>query len=472
MKANYSLIFILILFFGCRQTRDTVNNLPSRPNILLILTDQQSSNALSISGNSEISTPSIDYLAMHGVLFSESYCTSPVCAPSRSSIITGRMPHETRVNWNGDIPSKDIPNMGHIFSDAGYNTYWAGKWHLPESYPLRSQAKDKRIPGFEILHFYDSTKNWPEWGLGDTTDAYLTTSVVTFLEQYSQNQPFLLAVSYCNPHDICYVPRRPETFTGAGEIDLLPGLPENFDIPEREPDFVSHKRISGNYGIETTLTRDWTEQDWRVYRYHYFRMTERVDREIGKILETLQKNNRIENTLIVFTSDHGDGQGAHHWAAKLSLYEESAKVPFILSWQGMISHQIVSDRIVSGIDILPTLVDYSGIRVNQSFTGSSLRPVIENREMHRENYAVTELADDPEDTTRAGRMLRTERYKYCIYSKGELREQFFDLEQDPGELKNLILDSIYLAQIETHRQLLSRWITQTNDPFAELLFLK
>ncbi len=468
-------IFILLIFFliGCRQIRETIDYVSSRPNVLLIFTDQQSFNAMSVAGNQELSTPSMDYLAMHGVMFPESYCTSPVCSPSRSSIITGRMPHETGVNWNGNIPNQNIPNMGQIFTDEGYNTYWAGKWHLPESYPLRSGSKDRSIPGFKVLQFYDTTRNWPEWGLGDTTDSYLSEAVVQFIEGYEESKPFMMAVSFCNPHDICYVPRRPETFSRASEINELPELPENFEIPDMEPEIVGIKRIEGQYGIETTLTRNWTEEDWRAYRYHYFRMTERVDREIGKILQALQKNSMLKNTLIVFTSDHGDGQGAHRWAVKLSFYEEASKVPLIISWQGVIpQNRILEETITSGIDILPTLLDYSGIEPKLSFTGRSLRPTIEQKDQENRHFSITELADDPKDTARIGRMIRTDHFKYCLYSEGQLREQFFDLETDPGEMNNLIGDNTFFDEINKHRQLLSKWMEHTNDKKGELLLLK
>ena len=107
----------------------------SRPNILLIMTDQQTSRAMSVAGNPHLRTPAMDHLAGSGIRFEHSYCTSPICGPARSSIITGRMPHETRVNWNVDTPDPAIPNLGEIFREVGYRTVWAGKWHLPRMYP-------------------------------------------------------------------------------------------------------------------------------------------------------------------------------------------------------------------------------------------------------------------------------------------------------------------------------------------------
>jgi arylsulfatase A-like enzyme len=117
---------------------------PSRPNVLLLLTDQQTMRAMSVYGNHYLHTPYMDSLARTGVRFSISYCAAPVCGPARSSLITGRMPHETGVNFNGDVPDPAIPNVGEIFRRAGYETAWAGKWHLPASYPRAPRSAESR----------------------------------------------------------------------------------------------------------------------------------------------------------------------------------------------------------------------------------------------------------------------------------------------------------------------------------------
>lgn len=470
LTAVFSLLFISRFFTGCS---DGQNN-AEKPNILLIFTDQQSANDMSCAGNTYVDTPNLDNLAAEGTMFALSYCTAPVCSPSRSSIITGKMPHETGVTYNGDVPEKSIPDMGEIFRKAGYDTYWAGKWHLPESYPLRSESKQRQVRGFDLLPFYDSTKNWPEWGLGDTTDSYLADAVVRFLETKSHDKPFLMAVSFCDPHDICYVPRRKDTFKKADEIKDLPPLPENFGIPENEPGFVNYRRNMDYYGDEINFTKDWTKEDWQVYRYHYFRMTERVDHEIGKIIKAMKRNKLFDNTLIIFTSDHGDGEGAHHWAAKLNFYEEASKVPFIITWPGHIpANKTDSTHLVSGMDILPTMCDYAGINDAPGFTGNSLHTLLTDKRPDWRQYLVVELADDPRDTTRIGRMVRTQQFKYTHYSSGANPEQFFNIKKDPGEMNNLINDSIYTDEIEKHRKMLENEVIETHDKEAEeLLFEK
>jgi len=300
---KYSLLFLLLFatinFSSCNKTvkdKKTVQ----KPNILLIFTDQQNIKMMSSMGNPYLSTPNMDKLAREGVMFAQSYCTSPVCGPARSSIISGRIPHETGVEWNGDSMNPNIVNAGEIFRKAGYNTIWAGKWHLPESYPQRAASKQKEIRGFDPLPFRDpEIKNWM---LGAETDSPLTEAVVDSIGQYDKESPFFLAVSYHNPHDICFYPRKvgwvsendslleirhygfkyrlpdpiaihPDHFTN------LPPLPPNHEIGLGEPSFVSDKRKDHDvYGMETKLANmEFSEKEWRGYFNAYCRLTEMVD---------------------------------------------------------------------------------------------------------------------------------------------------------------------------------------------------
>jgi len=449
------------------------NKNPDKPNILFIFTDQQTGRAMSCSDNSYLHTSAMDSLAAAGVRFEKSYCTSPVCAPSRSSLITSRMPHETGYDFNlsprQDAPEIRFSTMGEIFRDAGYNTVWAGKWHLPESYPLRAKSMQHSIRGFDLLPFYDSTKNWPEWGRGDVTDKPLADAAVGFISNYSDDKPFLLAVSFCNPHDVCYVPRKPEEFLQPEIKNELPPLPPNFAVDPNEPELLQRKRVQPYYGDEITMTKGFSQKDWRRYIYDYYRMTERVDEQIGRVLAALKAKGLQENTLILFTSDHGDGVAAHKWAAKLSLYEEAVRVPFIISWKGRIPAGVVdSEHLLSGLDVLPTLCDYAAIEHPADFRGNSIREIIENQAADWRDYIVTELATDPKNPDRKGRMIRTARYKYNLYSKGERNEQLFDLVNDPGEMENLAFEPAMQSIKNAHKKMLIEWMRQTEDDFLDV----
>ena len=430
-----------------------------RPNFLFIFTDQQTLKAMSAYGNQYLHTPSMDALAKYGVRFTKSYCTSPVCSPSRSSLITGRMPHETGVNYNGETIDSSINNLGQILRKEGYETSWAGKWHLPESYPHTSAS---RVPGFQLLDFLEADMISER---GDDTDKSLAEAVVKYLKGRIK-EPFFLAVSFHNPHDICYLPQKPSAFPYPANIQSAPPLPDNFNVNPFEPEFLKDARLREGYGNEITVAKEFTKNDWRNYLYHYYRMTERVDKEIGKIISTLESEGLDQNTVIIFTSDHGDGAASHQWAAKLSLYEESIKVPMILTWFGKTpENRIDNEHLVSGIDVVPTILDYAGIDISSKISGKSLKSLIENPDTTWRDYLVTELAIDPRDKNKTGRMITDGRFKYIVYSYGKRNEQLFDLLSDPGENTNIAYSPAYTAKKNELKMKLVEWMEMTEDDF-------
>jgi arylsulfatase A-like enzyme len=395
------------------------------------------------------------------------------------------MPHETGVEWNGQSMKEDVMNAGELFRRVGYQTVWGGKWHLPESYPYASQ---KTIRGFDVLPFWD--RNEKQWFLGAETDPPLTKAAVNYINNYDQKKPLFLAISYHNPHDICFYPRKagwvseedslleirhygfkhklPDVVgTHPDHFDDLPSLPFNHEIDPDEPGFITEKRKNHHeYGVETQLANtEFGEKEWRGYLNAYNRLTELVDIEINQVLDALKANGMWENTLIVFTSDHGDGAAAHKWAAKLSLYEESSKIPMIVVYPGEIPAGLTNEiHPISQIDILPTMLDYAQIKPDADFTGKSLRTIIEDPSANWRDDIVLELADYKPDRSRKGRMLRTGHYKYNIYSTGE--EQLFNLQTDPGEMQNLTASPEFSEIREDCRNRLKLWAESRNDDFA------
>jgi arylsulfatase A-like enzyme len=432
-----------------------------KPNILLTLTDQQTLRAMNAYGNKWLNTPHMDSIADNGIRFENSYCTSPVCGPSRSSLVTGRMPHKTAVIFNGQSIRSGIPTMGELFREAGYETAWAGKWHLPQSYP---RGKNATIPGFEYLAVPEGTK----FRLGSQTDGPVADEAIRFLRR-KHDRPFLLGVSFHNPHDICWWVR--EQPVSHPESDSFPPLPENFDVAPDEPEFIQKCRERTYYGNEIQWTTRWDKDQWRAYLNAYYRLTEEVDKEIGRVLAALREQGLEQDTLIIFTSDHGEGVGAHRWVVKLMLYEEAATVPLIVSWRGVTPAGVVDKRhLVSGIDVLPTLCDYAGVRGSR-MPGVSLKPLIETPSLPGHEFVVSELAPDPKDLNMKGRMVRTQRYKYIVFSMGRNPEMLFDLKNDPGETKDLARNATMKDVLERHRKLLRGWIKETHDDFKMAVWI-
>lgn len=470
-RNNFIKIPSLVAFvFTVLLLMNACNKREKRPNVLFIFTDQHTYNALSAIGNPYLKTPAIDKLAKNGILFTNSYCTSPVCGPSRSSLLTGRMPHETGVVFNEETPRKDIPNIGQLFRKAGYTTAWAGKWHLPESYPTRD-AGNNQIPGFDLIPFYDKSAGDMDWVFGWNTDSELADAVVDYVKSKPDN-PLFLGISFHNPHDICFYVRNPELFTPLDSIENIPPLPENNGFSKDEPELVQLCRTKDDYGFETSMAKHFSDKDWQGYLYDYYRLTERVDMEIGKVLDAFEKQGLLDNTIVVFTADHGDGAASHKWHSKVILYEESAAVPFIISYKGKITGNIIDDEhLVSGVDILPTLCNYAGIKIPNNVRGKSLKSVIENPALKEDGFVVTELAPFKKSTLGGkyfdwrGRMIRTSQYKYCVYSGGERNEQLFDMKKDRGETNNLAYNPAFVEIIKQHRGLLKQWIVETKDDF-------
>lgn len=435
-----------------------------KPNVLFIITDQHMVNALSCAGDKFVKTPAIDSVAARGTRFEKSYCTYPLCSPSRASQVTSRMPHEMKIyaNTKAKCPGipESVPTVGDAFRAAGYETAWAGKWHVPDPYPGFLASARAVVPGFDVLRLdgpkhRSNTNTAP--GMG--SDPATTRAAIKFLEQ-PHAKPFFLTVSILNPHDICEFPSAPQHFPVPGPDAVLPPLPENFSATNLEPSIVERVRGRQNASIAA-----WGEKEWRTYRWTYNRMIEYSDSLISQVLDALKKSGVVDNTIIVFTSDHGEMDGSHHLKTKGFLYEEAVAVPLIICLPGKRHKTAVdSTHLVSGLDLMPTLCDLAGVPVptNAVMEGVSLRPLIEQKPVLWRDHLVIEVGANND-----ARAVRSDRYKYITYARGEIREQLFDLQTDPGETKNLVNDASVKEVLEKHRQWFKDWAAQTKDAFGQ-----
>lgn len=425
-----------------------------RPNLLFLITDQQTAGALSCEGNPYVKTPNLDRLAARGIRFEKSYCTYPLCCPSRSSLFTSRMPHELGIygNFGAELSEKGVPTMGDLFQAAGYETAYAGKWHLQVPFPA---FKSRKIPGFTVLplagrdpHTIDLTKE----GKGLTVDPNTADVAVEFLRQ-PHDRPFLLTVSVLNPHDICEYSKC-EAFRR-----MLPDDPAQ--LPPARPNLRDTDELPTALQKSAARHADWSELQWREYLWVYYRLVEKADAEVGRVLAALDRTGLSNKTVVVFTSDHGEMIGSHGMVTKQKLYEESATVPLIVAPPGAAA-AADGEHLASGLDVLPTLLDYAGITAPASLEGRSLRPLVEGKTVPWREFVVSETVSGAD-----ARMVRTARYKYVLFGQSENREQFFDMEADPGETSNLIADVSLAGEIERHRVLLKQWMTDTNDAFGK-----
>lgn len=480
---------LLLLTSSLSPAAETSPDSP-RPNILLILTDQQHAAMMSCTGNPWVKTPNLDRIASDGVRFEKAYCTNPVCIPSRFSLFTGRMPSEIGMEDNKDARnpvSRDIlaHAMGTLFRSAGYQTVYSGKIHLP--------GQEGVLDNLAAYGFEQHLAPQDNEGRDPAVDA-----CVSFL-QSPQKRPFLLVASLINPHDVCHLPL--SDFLAASNISentvdssaplalaevdramqfppgiseeefyekFCPPLPENLAIPERELNayMAAHSR---DYLAWTR--KNYTDRQWRMYRWVYARLTERVDAQIGRLLDALKESGLEENTLVVFTSDHGEQAGAHRAATKGFLYEESIRIPFLVKWKGVTKPGLVDEKhlVSSGLDLIPTLCDFAGLAIPSSLKGSSVRPLTEG-------IPVQDWRKDLVVENNSSRLVRFGNWKYTVGRpettapevlralsvNQPVREALFDLAADPGELDNLADNPSFLPQLQEGRRLLKRWYESRN----------
>ncbi|MBN2582272.1 MAG: sulfatase-like hydrolase/transferase [Planctomycetes bacterium] len=420
-----------------------------RPNILYIFTDQQSSDAMSCAGNGDLRTPAMDCLAAEGVRFDRTYCTQPLCSPSRASMFSGLVPQQAGVPRNHMAYAEHVlpHTMGHLFSDAGYECVYGGKWHIPEI-AIPEGHGFRQICGFD--------------------DQHLANACIDFLRQ-KHDRPFLMVASFDNPHNICEWARNMALPWGPladpPSPDECPELPANFAVPENEPDIV---RLERDQSWIIYPTRYFSEDLWRQYRWAYYRLAERVDAEIGKILDGLSQCGLDDDTVVIFSSDHGDGHGGHQWSQKSVLYEEAVHVPLIVRYKGRTpAGRVDREHLISnGLDLLPTLCDWAGIEPPSGRLGRSFRPLAEGATPSewRDEVVVETIFDGQWNLGTRGRALVTDRWKYIVYDRGRPREQLFDLAADPGETRSLAGDPSAAEALADCRRRTARWCAAVEPP--------
>ena len=421
---------------------------PVRPNFLFILCDELHIDALSAYGNSHVRTPNLDRLVRRGTSFMQSHSPNPICCPARSCLLTGRMSTETSVTVNGvqqlqgfGLPSTairwnhgeiipTIPNMGQWFQQQGYETVYCGKWHLPNNWA------PNEIPGFTVLPVGG--------GEGAIVDPSTARATAAYLQSRTGPDPFLFVSSLMQPHDICYfaiynqnlIPKDLPT----SELEkLLPPLPSNHLSRPPAPQI-----------LDRSIYTKFSELQWRLYLYTYYRQVEMLDATVGRIMDALESSPHADNTIVIFTSDHGDGAAHHQHIEKWYPYDEALKVPLVISSPPRIeSGYRDQQHLVSGLDIISTMCDYAGIAAPPNARGYSLRPLLERKNVEWRDFVAAEVQV-------VGRVIRTPQYKYVRY-QGDPVEQLFDMQADPGETQNLYADSRYATVITDHRKLLNDW---------------
>ncbi len=480
IKTSAAATGTLLLPFN-KLTISSINDSKKKPNFLLIICDQMVIDAISKYKNyfnhpayacHWVETPNIDRLVENGISFLESYSANPICSPARSSFLTGRYSSETGVIHNNIGIDQNVVNIGQWLEEhTTYDRVYCGKWHAGGQWNVPDVDGPRIAPGFETL------PNGPG-DFGQQMDYGVCGAVEAYIRNYSKPNPFLIVAGFMNPHDIGYWA---PPFSGRlRDTDFfnfdnkLPVLPPNQNYSFKE--IWDFKKMPQNM---------FSDLVWRNYIYDYDHLVELLDRSVGRLLDAVKA--RGDDTIIIFTSDHGEGLGRHRRVGKWHPYQSSVKVPFIVYGPkfGIMSNVVDSEHFICGMDLISTICDYAEIETPPNVRGKSLRPILEGKKMKKwRSNVYIELQE-------TGRIIRTNQYKYIMaYKKSQIQnrktlesvfltkkgsasefiqgegERFqkepvkllFDLENDPWEMNNLTEDKRYTDVIAEHEYILrDKW---------------
>lgn len=483
-----------------------MRNRTKQPNILLIVADQLRFDALGCYGNTQIRTPNIDSIALNGSTFDNHFVQNPVCSPSRCTIMTGRYPKNHGTRDNGISLRDEEITLPQVLKESGYLTAAIGKMHFTTQFRPKENEEDdwpEDHYGFDVIHTTCDIKTgeyltWlksiskkdyeivkmqgerkakedrasaaekaagalPQVYPSDIDPSHHQTSwiaeqVIKLIENCDRDRPFFALCSFVDPHHPFDPPAPYSTMYDPDTLED-PVFKEG-ELEDKPPHFTKHRTGHG-FSNEKYDYRKLTEHDWRAVKAAYYGMISLIDDNIGRILENVKNQGIEEETIIMFTNDHGELMGDHGLLFKGPfLYDSLIKAPMILKWPGVIPKGARYRQITEHVDIMPTLLDFVGTGVPYGVQGMSMAPVLRGDKGAGRSYALTEF--NCYDWGMNLKTLTSRDYKLTYYA-GERFGELFDRNKDPDEFVNLWDDPDY-AQIkcELEKQLMDR-IIETED---------
>jgi len=459
---------------GVALAGDLLKASDARPNILFIEVDQMRFPRWTMP-----CTPNIDRIAKQGVSFSKHFTSAVPCSPSRACLFTGTYTTQNKMFTNCDFVegklqpslSPKIPNLGHIFSKAGYRTPYRGKWHLTRK--ADRNKKDALIDyGWEGWKPPEAPFGGPPYN-GQLMDPVYANEAIEWLNKSeSKKQPWFLVCNLVNPHDICAFPRY-------YPHEKLEGIKHSKPADNWTDDLSTKPKVQLEYQrryVSVGGPIDVNNADaWRRYLDYYVECEDMVDKQVGRLLDALEKSGHKDNTIVVFTSDHGEMAGSHKLRTKGNFaYEEVMNVPLIFAWPGRIDPGRTTESLASNVDVMPTLAALAGISNANYMAGKDLSAVLKNpgsgaaREevlYHSDweiSFTVGKGADENSiyENPSHIRAIRDQDWKYAYYfspGKDAVEHELYNLKDDPLEMRNLAKDPGYQKKVrEMHDRMMEQ----------------
>jgi arylsulfatase A-like enzyme len=483
-----------------------------RPNILILMCDQLNASVLGCYGGA-VETPNISRLAEGGAIFTSAICPTPICSPTRASMITGVYPHTHGIVHNvnaRDYPAIEVlpteqgitnpdPTTEKILRAAGYRTHHYGKWHLldedleyyddmftehaayadrmrghfdavrrrprgewmgwygwalpvrrSEKYLKALEAVGNRWAGHQYADFIEKIGRL-ELPVEETFDAMVADRTISAIRT-ARDSPFMITCSFNAPHDPNVVPSPYYEMFDPDKIEL----PPNFTSCEERFDSQWSRRVVCDLG----------EPGLREFMRVCYASVKLIDDQVGRVLCALENSDKAARTLVLFTADHGDMCGGHGmvWKSTDAFYEELVRVPLIAHWAGEVASRRI-DAPVNIVDVMPTLLDLAGETVPAGIEGVSLADLLrgEDRSVEQRDFTFCERLDPeashrriPRGAGEGSAMIRGRRWEYARYGDGE--EVLFDLQCDPGETRNLAADRRFTPTKRRLTEELDTWV--------------
>ena len=429
-RSTLALAGLAGLITGCAKAPE------QRPNIIFLLTDDQRWDAMHCAGNEIIYTPNLDRLAGDGIRFQNAFVTTPICAASRASILTGlyERTHTYTFTKPPIIPGLLKETYPYLLRKSGYHTGFIGKFGV-----------NIEKGWMDSLFDYSKTTAYPYWKEVDGKRIHLTDLhgeyATGFLDSCKPGKPFCLSVSFWAPHAVDESKEQyfwPEWCDTLYKNVVIPvprtSTPEVFNS---HPDFIRN-----SFSRERWYWRFDNPEKYQEMVKGYYRMISGVDAVVGRIREKLKERGLADNTIIIFMGDNGYFLSDRQLADKWLMYEQSLRVPMIIYDPRVTAKHRGKTPATPGlnIDIDPTILDFAGVRISKSSQGQSLVPVVNGKTMQSREYILFEHLWDFVSIPQS-ECVRSERFKFIRYPQHPGFEEFYDLKNDPDEIWNLMKDS-------------------------------